>query len=160
MTLVLGSNHICHAKKTWSFMEKESSVRFCGSKEHDSGHGLTIAEPNVNTSISSLERLKSSLDFSGASQGLETIDSTAGRMDFSILNNAVSSVIGGFNSLEVIAITALSNITNSAVNAGKRILSSLTIEPIKTGFNEYELKMDSIQIFKNCRNNFRRRRKY
>lgn len=102
-------------------------------------------ETNVNTSISSLERLKSSLDFSGASQGLETIDSTAGRMDFSILNNAVSSVIGGFNSLEVIAITALSNITNSAVNAGKRILSSLTIEPIKTGFNEYELKMDSIQ---------------
>lgn len=102
-------------------------------------------ETNVNTSISSLERLKNSLDFSGTSQGLETIDSTAGRMDFSILNNAVSSVIGGFNSLEVIAITALSNITNSAINAGKRILSSLTIEPIKTGFDEYELKMGSIQ---------------
>lgn len=102
-------------------------------------------ESNVNTSILSLEKLKNSLDFGGAAQGLETIDHTAGQMDFSVLNTAVNSVVGGFNSLEVIAITALSNITNSAVNAGKKILNSLTIEPITTGFNEYELKMDSIQ---------------
>lgn len=102
-------------------------------------------ESNVNKSISSLEKLKDSLDFSGATQGLEAIDSTAGQIDFSVLNTAVNSVVGGFNSLEVIAITALSNITNSAVNAGKKILNSLTIEPITTGFNEYELKMDSIQ---------------
>lgn len=50
MTLVLGSDYICHAKKTWSFMEKESSVRFCGSKERDYGHGLTIVELNGRVS--------------------------------------------------------------------------------------------------------------
>ena len=41
--------------------------------------------------------------------------------------------------------TTLANITNSAVNAGKRMLAAFTIDPIRTGFNEYELKMGSIQ---------------
>lgn len=39
----------------------------------------------------------------------------------------------------------LSNITNSAVNAGKNLVSALTIQPITDGFNEYETKMNSIQ---------------
>ena len=43
------------------------------------------------------------------------------------------------------AVTALANITNSAVNAGKRVVSALTIDPIKTGFSEYETKINSIQ---------------
>ncbi|WP_290095370.1 tape measure protein, partial [Bacteroides acidifaciens] len=43
------------------------------------------------------------------------------------------------------AVTALANITNSVINTGKQMLHSLTIEPIKDGFAEYELKMGSIQ---------------
>ena len=41
--------------------------------------------------------------------------------------------------------TALQNITNSAINAGKQIVSALTIDPITTGFSEYELKMNSFR---------------
>ena len=43
------------------------------------------------------------------------------------------------------AVTALANITNSAVNAGKRIISALTIEPVRSGFEEYETQINAIQ---------------
>ena len=50
-----------------------------------------------------------------------------------------------FSALEVMAVTALSNITNSVINTGKRMIESFTLEPVKQGFDEYELKMGSIQ---------------
>jgi cysteinyl-tRNA synthetase len=43
------------------------------------------------------------------------------------------------------AVTALANITNSAINAGKQLVSSLTIDPIKLGFQEYETQINAIQ---------------
>lgn len=50
-----------------------------------------------------------------------------------------------FSALEVMAVTALSNITNSVINTGKRMIESFILEPVKQGFDEYELKMGSIQ---------------
>ena len=102
-------------------------------------------ESNVKTTMSTLDRLKQSLNFSGASTGLENIGKAVNKCDLSPLSGAAESVRLKFSAMEVMAITALTNITNSAVNAGKRIVESLTITPITTGFNEYELKMGSVQ---------------
>ena len=102
-------------------------------------------EQNVSTTMSSLEKLKSSLNMSGAAKGFEEIDGAAKRVDMNGLGSAVETVRAKFSALQVMGVTALANITNSAVNAGKRIVSSLTIDPIKSGFSEYELKMGSIQ---------------
>ena len=102
-------------------------------------------ETNVRTSMSTLEKLKRSLNLSGAAKGLDNVNAAAKSCNLSPLGNAVETVKLKFSALEVIAVTALANITNSAVNAGKRIISALTIDPIKTGFNEYETKLNSIQ---------------
>ena len=102
-------------------------------------------ETNVRTSMSTLEKLKQSLNLSGAAKGLDNVNAAAKNCNLSPLGNAVETVKLKFSALEVMAVTALSNITNSAVNAGKRIISELTINPIKTGFKEYETKLDSIQ---------------
>lgn len=102
-------------------------------------------EQNVQTSLSTLDKLKQGLDLDGAAKGLEGLGTAAKKCDLSTLSNSVETVRAKFSALEVMAMTALSNIINSAVNAGKRMLSSFTVEPISTGFNEYELKMGSIQ---------------
>ena len=102
-------------------------------------------ERNVKTTMSTLDRLKQSLNLSGSAKGLENIGTAAKNINMSSLGNAVETVRTKFSALEVMGVTALANITNSAVNAGKRIVKSLTIAPIKSGFNEYELKMGSIQ---------------
>ena len=102
-------------------------------------------ESNVQTSLSTIEKLKKSLDMDGATKGLESIDSAAKKVDMSGLGSAVETVKTRFSALEIMAVTALANITNSVVNTGKQMLRSLTIEPISQGFEEYELKMGSIQ---------------
>ena len=102
-------------------------------------------EKNVSTTMSTLDKLKQKLNLTGASKGLENIDTKAKSVNFSGLSNSVDTVRSKFSALEVIGITALANITNSAVNAGKRIASALTIDPIKTGFQEYETQINAVQ---------------
>lgn len=102
-------------------------------------------ESNVQTSMSTISKLKQSLNFTGATKSLENIDSSVKKVNFSGLSGAVESIQAKFSSLEVIAVTALANITNSAINAGKKIISALTIDPITTGFQEYETQINAIQ---------------
>lgn len=102
-------------------------------------------EKNVSTSMSTIDKLKQSLNMTGASKGLENVGSAVKNVNMSGLTNAVETVRLKFSALEVIAITALTNITNSAINAGKRIVSSLTVDPIKDGFQEYEMVLGAVQ---------------
>ena len=102
-------------------------------------------ETNVRTSIGTLDKLKQSLRLDDAAKGLDGISNAARKFDISPMGNSVEAVKMKFSALEIMAITVLSNITNSAVNYGKRLVSAFTLEPIETGFQEYELKMGSVQ---------------
>ncbi len=102
-------------------------------------------ENNAKTSLSTLDKLKRSLKLEGAAKGFENINDAAKKINVSALGNAVETVRARFSSLEVVAVTALANITNSVINTGKQMLYSLTVAPISQGFQEYELKMGSIQ---------------
>ena len=102
-------------------------------------------ESNVKTTMSTLDKLKEKLHLNGASKGLENVGTAAKNVNMSGLGTAVEAVSAKFSALQVMGVTALANITNSAVNAGKRMVSALTIDPVKTGFSEYETKINSIQ---------------
>lgn len=102
-------------------------------------------EKNIQTSLSSIDKLKRSLNLEGAAKGLETVNSAAQKCNMTPLTNAVETVRVKFSALEVMALTCLQNITNSALNAGKRIVSALTIDPVKTGFEEYETQINAVQ---------------
>lgn len=102
-------------------------------------------EKGVQTTMGTLDKLKQSLRLDGATKGLEDVDKAAKGINISGLSSAVETVKNRFSALEVVAITALANITNSVVNAGKRLVESFTMEPIKQGFAEYELKMGAVQ---------------
>lgn len=83
-------------------------------------------ERNADKTISTLDKLKTALHLEGAASGVE-------------------AVAAKFSALQVVGVTALANITNSAVDAGKKIVNALAIEPITSGFSEYELKMNSVR---------------
>lgn len=102
-------------------------------------------EQNIQTSLSSLDKLKRSLNLEGAAKGLETVNDAAQKCNMSPLTNAVETVRVRFSALEVMAITALQNITNSALAAGKNLVSAFTIDPIKSGFEEYETQINAVQ---------------
>ena len=102
-------------------------------------------EKNTRETMSTLDRLKQKLNLSGASKGLENLSSSANKVNMNGLANAVGNVTSRFSALEIMGVTALVNLTNSAVNAGKRMISALTIDPVKTGFQEYETQLNSVQ---------------
>ena len=102
-------------------------------------------ESNVQTSLSTLDKLKSSLNMNGATKSFEQIDNAAKKVNMSGLGNAVESVRLKFSALEVMAVTALSNITTQALNTASRIAKEFTIDPIMQGFSEYETQIGAVQ---------------
>lgn len=98
-------------------------------------------EQNVQTSLSTIEKLKRSLNLTGAAKGLEDVNIAAQKCNMSPLTNAVETVRVRFSALEVMAITALQNITNSALAAGKNIVSAFTIDPIKSGLKNMKPRL-------------------
>ena len=102
-------------------------------------------EQNVSTTMSTLEKLKQGLNLSGASKGLDNVNAAAKGINLAPLGQAAETVGLKFNAMYTIADQALRNITNSAYNAGKRIVSALTIDPVKTGLQEYETQINAVQ---------------
>ena len=102
-------------------------------------------ESGVKTTLNSLKNLNEKLKMNEGSKGLDNISRAASKVNLNGLGQGVETVKAKFTALGVVGATVLSNITNSAMNAGKNLVSALTIEPIKDGFNEYETKMNSIQ---------------
>ena len=102
-------------------------------------------EKNVQTSMSTLDKLKRSLNLSGASKGLENIGEATNKVRFDGMTSGIETVRAKFSALEVVGITALMNITHAAMAAGRKLVSAITIDPVKDGFAEYETQMNSVQ---------------
>ena len=102
-------------------------------------------EQNVSTSMSTLDKLKQKLNLTGAAKGLENIDAAARKVDMTSLGDSANTVGLKFNAMYTMADQALRNITTRVQNTAERIVSALTIDPVKAGFSEYETKINSIQ---------------
>ena len=101
-------------------------------------------ERAAGTSLKTLDKLKKSLSFKGVEKGFERVEESVKKVDFSILERGAEAVKSKFSALEVVAVTALANITNSAVNTGKRLISSLTVDNITAGWGKLEQKTTSV----------------
>ena len=105
-------------------------------------------EKGVSTTMKSLKNLNESLKMKNATNGLTNVSSginSLTSMGIGALSSGVDAVSTKFNALGIIAATALMNITNRAIETGRKISNMLTIEPITSGFSEYETKMNAIQ---------------
>lgn len=101
-------------------------------------------EQGAKTSMSTLEKLKSALNFDKSVQSLSKLQNTGNKINFSGLASGVETISARFTNLGIVGVAALTNITNAAINAGTQMVKSLTLDPVLSGFNEYETKMNSI----------------
>ena len=102
-------------------------------------------EQNAKQSLSTLEKLREKLGFKGVDKDMNNVEKSINKCDMTPLGKAIDGVKVKFSALEVMAVTTLANITNSAVNAGKRLISAFTIDPIKSGLQEYETQINAVQ---------------
>ncbi len=90
-------------------------------------------EDGIQTSLKSLDNLQDGLNDTGKSDALNGLQA------------GIQTISNRFNAMSIIGVTALVNITNSAIAAGKRMVSALTVDPIKMGFQEYETQINAVQ---------------
>lgn len=106
-------------------------------------------ERNAKQSIRTLNSLDEALAFKNGDKGFENVEKAAAKCNFAPLLSAADSVIGKFSAIEVAGITALSNITNRAVNAGIALAKAMSVDQITTGFSKYEQKTANVQTLIN-----------
>lgn len=102
-------------------------------------------ERGTRQTMGTLEKLKQSLQFKGVEKGFERISSASQKVDFSEMTRALESIESKFSAVNVIAVTALTNITNKAIATGERLVKALSLDPIISGFQEYETQINAVQ---------------
>ena len=102
-------------------------------------------ERNVSQTMSTLDKFKQKLNFTGAYKGLEGVGAAVKNVDMNGLGSGVEEVRARFSALQVVGVTALAKIANSAIDASTRMVKALTLDPVISGFNEYETQMNAIQ---------------
>lgn len=99
----------------------------------------------VASTINALASLKKSLNMDSSKKGLDGVNQTMSKMPPPQFAAGLQNVSAKFLALGTIGVTALANITNSAIAAGSQLLKSLTVDPIKMGLEEYETNLNSVQ---------------
>lgn len=102
-------------------------------------------ETNIRTTMASLDKLKEKISLKGAKQGLEDVSRAVERVSFDSLDRGITATEQKFDALKVMAIGALMNIGAQIEQTARKLIDDFTLAPIRTGFEEYELKMGSVQ---------------
>lgn len=109
-------------------------------------------ESGVKTTISTLDRLKQKLNFGKSAQSLDDLSKASKRFSLDGLASSVEYIASKFSFMGVMGVTAMQRISNAAITTGKRLVSALTIDPIRSGLSEYETQIGAIQtILSNTR---------
>lgn len=101
-------------------------------------------ERNVSSTMSTLDKLKEKLNLTGASKGLENLNTSANKVNLNGISNAIDTVKLKFSALETIGITTLANITNRAVNAGLNLTKALSVDNVIGGWTKLQQKSNSV----------------
>lgn len=99
----------------------------------------------VRGTLDSLRNLKQGLNLDASRKGLDELARSGQNFNLGGLGTAAEGVSAKFIAMATVGITALTRITNSAINTGQRLVSSLTVDPIKLGLQEYETNLNAIQ---------------
>lgn len=105
-------------------------------------------EENVGTTISSVDKLKKSLNFDEQSKSLNGLSAAGKSFELSGLSGIASSVehiASRFGFLGITAISVINSIVERAVTAGINLTKSLSVGQILDGYREYETNIKSIQ---------------
>lgn len=101
-------------------------------------------------SMQSLEKLNDSLRLDGAEKGFEKISDASAKVDFDEMQGALDNLSGKFSAVEVMGVAALSHITRQAIDTGEKLVKSLSLDQVTSGWNKYAQKAASVQTIMNA----------
>ena len=89
-------------------------------------------ESGVQTSLGTIDKLKSALKFNDSATNLQDISKITKNLDFSGISYALSTISDRFSTMGVVGMTVLQDLTQSALNFAKKIIMAVP-EKIKSG---------------------------
>ena len=101
-------------------------------------------EENVQESISTIGRLKESLDFDNVNTNFNEISKAASNVDLSSITAATQKVSTAFSAMEVAAITACKKIVEDGLNALENGIKALTLDQVTEGWQKFTDKTESV----------------
>lgn len=101
-------------------------------------------ESGVKTSLGTLDRLKNATKIGGNTKVFDGLEKAVGKLNFDGLNSAVQTVSDRFSAFEAIGVGALMRIGSQAVDAGEKLLKSLSIDNISSGWQKFGEKTKSV----------------
>lgn len=110
----------------------------------------TNFEKNTRKTIASVDRLMEKLQFKGAEKSLEKLNAAAKDVDFGPMDESLTVLERHFSAFEIVAATALVNITNKFVNAGEKLVKSLSVDQVTSGWDKYAEKTSNVQTIMNA----------
>lgn len=102
-------------------------------------------EDNIQTSIKSLKNLDESLLLRNASKGFSEAEKAAAKVSLDPLAKAIDNINNKFSLLGTVADQTIRNIVSRVEAAGEKIIKTFTLDPIKSGMQEYETQIESVQ---------------
>ena len=107
-------------------------------------------EANVSTTMNTLDKLKQKLKMDGASKGLENVEKSIKKFDASAITKGMEKAQASFSTWEMVAFSAINRIVNKAIDAGERLVKSLSVDQISAGWEKYGQKTTSVQTIMNA----------
>lgn len=110
-------------------------------------------EKDMQATVKSLHNFEKDLNnvgtsgkaFEGISKGLDSVKANVKGFSLDAVSNAFEKVKVTISGWEMVAMAAITRVVNGAMNAAQNMARSLIVAPVSQGFEEYELKMNSIQ---------------
>jgi hypothetical protein len=103
-------------------------------------------ESGVQTSLNTLDKLNKTTSNLKDFKGLSGLEKAANTISLNGLQAAVDTINSRFSLMGEISTRVLHNIVDKAYAAGTALIKNLTIDPVKMGLEEYQTKIDAIQV--------------
>lgn len=102
-------------------------------------------EDNVSESLKTLDKLKKATEFKGSTKGFEDLEKSISALSLANIEAGVKSLTDRFSTLGIVGMAALQKITNQAIDAGEKLVRSLTIDQVTAGWDKYADKTSAVQ---------------
>lgn len=101
-------------------------------------------EKKATKSLSTLDKLKNALKFSGASKNIDQVNKSFKEVDANPLLQAINGINSGFTTM-VAKATLVNRATNALIDTTKRFVSSMTLDQVNAGWDKYADKTSAVQ---------------
>lgn len=102
-------------------------------------------ESGVSKTMGTLDKLKKALHLENAIDGISKVQSAFSKFDTAGVTGGIDTINAKFSAMQTVVFTVMQNIVNDAYAKGKQLAEAFTIEPVFSGFQEYETQINAIQ---------------